>query len=404
MKTKKHITLSLAVLLLLLALLSACNADASAGLFRQIADSQAPIGIVYRQLLGINSVLPAIPSKVFYETDEGLFSSTGTVREKLKAGTVGNLIQHAFYDKTNNYFLYMTNDGTKTVKMFDITTKTDLSAITPSDPALSSLRFSRIYPNGIALIQGINSTNIQEYSILKYNTSTMVFDVTTHKLPSDTSNYDMVSVHMLTGRTNDPVSASAPVIISLVRNDGSDSHYRHFYYDGTVNPVELPSSSFGTIRFAGFAVSNTKLYLLSVDGQLFGGTVNGLFTEMIDISDTYSESSFIYAVSSTATGNTHIITKPTAKNSFLVLTFSNGATSTSVSSESIKEGYAESLFATDIVSALYIGSGASSDTLLVATNDNGMYKISINYANANADSSSNGTSSKSEEYDFTPVP
>ena len=83
MKTKKHITLSLAVLLLLLALLSACNADASAGLFRQISESRAPIGIVYKQLLGINSVLPAIPSKVFYETDEGLFSSTGTVRDKL---------------------------------------------------------------------------------------------------------------------------------------------------------------------------------------------------------------------------------------------------------------------------------------------------------------------------------
>ncbi len=64
--------------------------------------------------------------------------------------------------------------------------------------------------------------------------------------------------------------------------------------------------------------------------------------------------------------------------------------------------YAEYLDTADIVSALYLGSTVGvSDTLLVATNDNGLYKISINYASANSDSTANGTSTKSEEYDFT---
>ena len=297
----------------------------------------------------------------------------------------------------------MTNDGTKTVKVFNITTKTDLSTITPSDPALSSLRFLRIYPNGIALIQGINSSNNQEYSILKYNTYTKSFDVTTHKLPSDTSNYDMVYVHLQTGKTNDPISASAPVIISLVRNDGSSSNYRHFYYDGTGNPIELPSSTFGSTRIAGFTVSSTNLYILGTDGKLFGGAVSGSFTEMIDVSDTFKEGSFIYSVTNTP-GDTHIITKPDTKNYFLIFSFTTGSTSTSVTTESIKQGYAENLYATEIVSALYIGSNSTNkkDTLLVATKDNGLYKIGISHANANIKSSANGESTESEVYDFIP--
>ena len=390
----KYTILSITLILLLLALLSACNADASAGLFRQISESRAPIGIVYKQLLGTNTTNDTL----FYETDKGLFSSTGAVREQLKSGVEGNLIQYSFYDSTNNYLLFTTNDGTRTVKILDVATKT---MVTPSldltTHSAANLRYSRIYASGFTLLQDTNGV----FMLLKYDDDATAKDYvnSTHTLPADTSNYDKVSVHHLTGFENKAVSEYTPIIISLVRNDGSPDHYRHFYYDATKNPVELPSSTFQKIRIAGFTVSNSTLYILSENGKLFGGVAGGSFTEMIDVSDNYQEGSFIYSVNGTTT--THVVTKPTAKNSMQVFSFANGSTSTSVSTANIKSGYAEFLDTADIVSALYLGSGASSDTLLVATNDNGLYKISINYASANSDSTANGTSTKSEEYDFT---
>ncbi|NCC12802.1 MAG: hypothetical protein EOM32_05445 [Spirochaetia bacterium] len=391
----KHTTLSITLILLLLALFSACNADASAGLFRQISESRAPIGIVYKQLLGTNTTNDTL----FYETDKGLFSSTGAVREQLKSGVEGNLIQYSFYDSTNNFLLFTTNDGTRTVKILNVATKT---MVTPSldltTHSAANLRYSRIYASGFTLLQDTNGA----FVLLKYDASAKDYVVSTHTLPADTSNYDKVSVHHLTGFENKAVSVSTPIIISLVRNDGSRDHYRHFYYNATGNPVELPSSTFQKIRIAGFTVSNSTLYILSENGKLFGGVAGGSFTEMIDVSDDYQEGSFIYSVSGTTT--THVVTKPTAKNSMLVFSFTNGSTSKSVSTANIKSGYAEYIDTTEIVSSLNLGSGASSDTLLVATNDNGLYKIAISHDNANIDSIANGESTESEEYDFIPVP
>ncbi|MGE4463912.1 hypothetical protein, partial [Sphaerochaeta sp.] len=122
-----------------------------------------------------------------------------------------------------------------------------------------------------------------------------------------------------------------------------------------------------------------------------------------DGSKTYDTHAYLYGVTD-STGTTHLISKTATKAEDLFV-YSVDALN-SVTTISIDEGYAEYLANADIVSALYVDTnpGGDKDTLLVATNDNGLYKISINYANANADTSLNGTSTKSEEYDFIPVP
>ncbi|MPN09823.1 hypothetical protein SDC9_157115 [bioreactor metagenome] len=124
-------------------------------------------------------------------------------------------------------------------------------------------------------------------------------------------------------------------------------------------------------------------------------------TFMYNSSKEYDTYAFFYSVSDGTT--THLISKTRNKNEALfVFSFPKGSTTTNVTTTNIKSGYAEYLDTADIVSALYLGSTVGvSDTLLVATNDNGLYKISINYASANSDSTANGTSTKSEEYDFT---
>ncbi|NLK06228.1 MAG: hypothetical protein GX315_07655, partial [Spirochaetales bacterium] len=150
-------------------------------------------------------------------------------------------------------------------------------------------------------------------------------------------------------------------------------------------------------RIAAFWKTGTKLFALSSDGDLYAGSPT--MTRIFDGSKEYITHAFFYGVVDGTT--THLVSKTKNKNEAFYV-YSVDA-SNAVSTTSIKSGYAEYLDTADIVSALYIGSGASSDTLLVATNDNGLYKISINYANANADTSLNGNSTKPEEYDFDTV-
>jgi hypothetical protein len=86
-----------------------------------------------------------------------------------------------------------------------------------------------------------------------------------------------------------------------------------------------------------------------------------------------------------------------------VYSFPKGSTLANVTStNSIRSGYGEYLFSAEIVSTLYLGNNSGIDTLLIATNENGLFKIGIKVDAANQDSSNNGRSSQSEEYqDFT---
>jgi hypothetical protein len=75
-----------------------------------------------------------------------------------------------------------------------------------------------------------------------------------------------------------------------------------------------------------------------------------------------------------------------------VLSFAVGATT--ASGESIRYGYGEYLDSAEIVSTYE----KTTNNLLVATAENGMFEINIIPAFANVNSSSNGNSSVSEDY------
>lgn len=382
MKTKNTITISIALLLLLLALLTACNADASAGLFRQIADSRAPIGIVYKQLLDYDTGT----STLYYRTDEGIYKTDLSTRTKMKASEKGAIIQAAYYAGSDTV-LYITNDSNE-VK------GTDNSTYSPTNAAIITTndRFvlKNLYANGMVMLKGDATSDPAktQFVLTKYdNSPSLVFPVL--------DGYGLDSVLQMSGREPEPMTATFPLLISFVNLDGT---YIHYSYDGTTLVTLTGMSS---KKIAAFSVVGTELYALTSDGEVYGGTF-GLapMTFMYNSSKEYDTYAFFYSVSDGTT--THLISKTRNKNEALfVFSFPKGSTTTNVTTTNIKSGYAEYLDTADIVSALYLGSTVGVDTLLVATNDNGLYKISINYASANSDSTANGTSTKSEEYDFT---
>ena len=383
MKTKNTITISIALLLLLLALLTACNADASAGLFRQIADSRAPIGIVYKQLLDYDTGT----STLYYRTDEGIYKTDLSTRTKMKASEKGAIIQAAYYAGSDTV-LYITNDSNE-VK------GTDNSTYSPTNAAIITTndRFvlKNLYANGMVMLKGDATSDPAktQFVLTKYDkSSSLVFPVL--------DGYGLDSVLQMSGREDEAIPGTYPLLISFVNLDGT---YIHYSYDGTTLVTLTGMSS---KKIAAFSVVGTELYALTSDGEVYGGTF-GLapMTFMYNSSKEYDTYAFFYSVSDGTT--THLISKTRNKNEALfVFSFPKGSTTTNVTTTNIKSGYAEYLDTADIVSALYLGNDPGvSDTLLVATNDNGLYKISINYASANSDSTANGTSTKSEEYDFT---
>ena len=374
MKTKKYITISISLLLLLLALLTACNADASAGLFRQIAESQAPIGIVYRQLLALDT---SGTDTLYYRTDEGIYKTDLTTRTQMKASVSGAIIQASYY-AGSDMVQYITNDS-NTVK-----NTTDSNVVAPIDASTiktnDALKIKNLYANGLVMLQGeyISDASKIRYSLVKLTSSTASTLQTS--IPYN-DGYSLASVLQMTGREADAVSATAPIIISFV---DMDANYIHYYYDGsglTDGTALYSITGLVNERIAAFHLDGTKLFALTSDGELYKGTVPSLLTTfamslIYDGSKAYDTHTFFYGVTGTA-GTTHLISKTSTKAEDLYV-YSVDA-SNNVTTASIEEGYAEYLSNADIVSALYVGTnGSTSDTLLVATNDNGMYKISIN--------------------------
>jgi hypothetical protein len=401
MKTNKHITLSLAVLLLLLALLSACNADASAGLFRQIADSQAPIGIVYRQLLGLDTI--GTTTTLYYRTNEGIYKTDLNTRTQMKASVAGEIIQAAYY-AGSGMVQYITNDS-NTVK-----NTTDSTVVTPTDTTTiatnDALKIKNLYANGLVMVQGEDKDIASKirYSLVQLKPSAP-YDVLKTSIPYH-DGYSLASVLQMTGFENEAVSTTYPIIISMV---DLSAKFKHFYYDAsnvaTDGTALYSISGLEDERITAFHLDGTKqLFALTSDGELYKGTVPSplatiTMSSIYDGSKTYDTHAYLYGVTD-STGTTHLISKTATKAEDLFV-YSVDA-SNNVTTASIDEGYAKYLANADIVSALYVDTnlGGDKDSLLVATNDNGLFKIEINHAFANINSIANGSSTKSEEYNF----
>jgi len=388
----KHTTLSITLIPLLLALFSACNADASAGLFRQISESRAPIGIVYKQLLAYDTGATTL----YYRTDEGIYKTDLTTRTKMQASVKGAIIQASYY-AGSDMVQYITNDSSTVKNTTDanIVTPTDTSVIATND----ALKIKNLYANGLVMLQG---EDISDASKIRYSLVSLTNSATSAPKTAFPylDGYSLASVLQMSGHDADDVSTTTPPILISFVNLSSD--FKYYYYDASSPATDgsalLELTGLTDKRIAAFWKTGTKLFALSSDGDLYAGTAgSAAMTRIFDGSKEYDTHAFFYGVVDGTT--THLISKTNTKAEDLFV-YSVDASTNNVTTASIDEGYAEYLANADIVSALSIGPAGGADYVLVATNDNGLFKIEINHAFANINSIANGSSTKSEEYNF----
>lgn len=398
MKTR-HIFTILFFLLASLMTFTGCNADASAGLFRQISESTTPVGIQYRQLLG----KPA--SKLFFTTTEGIFFTDGTAAIQIKVNSAESRNMAAYVDNGNNRVLFLINDpdpnsnSAKVRSVPIVPSYTESSDLTPTYAGLTSVIIQNLYANGLFRIQGNDTINGKTFVLATYDDTVIAAPVFSKvidfsEVADSLTGYSIDSVLQMTGKEDEVLSAANPIIASFAKEDGS---YKHFFTNGTFKH----SFALNT-RLANFTILNGNAYLLTTDGKLYNAgavpTADGTTTIsssnlMISSNKVYDANAFMYGVRDAGGSKSHIITKSKSSNDPLyVLSFADSATT--ATGESIRYGYGEYLDSAEIVSTYE----KTANNLLVATAKNGMFEITVIPASANSNSTSNGTSSESEEY------
>ncbi len=395
----KHRNFILFSLLIAILVITGCNADASAGLFRQISESTTPVGIKYRQILGKSG------SDLYFTTADGIYFTDGNSSTQIKANTEKSRNLAAYVDNVNSRVLFLINDpdsilNSAIVKSVSTTSPYNESLnLTPTYTALTSLVTQNLCANGLFRIEGNDSTNGKTFVLATYDDTIPATPVYSKEIDfSETGDsltgYSMESVLQMTGKDTNILSSSDPIIVSFTTENGN---YKHFYTDGIFKHIIALDT-----RLANFTIINGKLYILTTDGKLYSAgtvpTATGTTTlttanVMASSNKVYDVNAFMYGVRDDAGLTNHIITKSKSSSDPLyVLSFADGATT--ASGESIRYGYGEYLDSAQIVST-YVN---TTNNLLVATAENGMFEINIIPAFANVNSSSNGNSSVSEDY------
>ncbi len=359
---------------LLTLLFTSCNADASAGLFRQIADSKAPVGIRYKQIIGKDGTY------LYFITNDGIYKSTGPVTTSVKANGKLKPVHYAYVDGTTLVYVANSSAGTE-VGQYDLTSGTDTTQSHPTNAGYNEYVIKGVYANKLFLLEGKDTTDTKQFSLAEYtpNTNTLVDKVTIDA----SAGLKLHSVLQMSGLQQKDISATHPMILSFVKADKKT--YQHFYVQGT-NAYELTLDKNRSL--AAFTISGGNLYVITEDGHLYESstpTGDETLTHKKDLGKSYSPNAFMYAVKDGTT--THLITKTnTETEGLFVITRDSGGT---ITTTPISDGYASQMKNVNIVSAFEKPSG----DLLIATEKNGMFDISITDA-----ATGEGTSKGPEDY------
>lgn len=405
---KKTRALLLSILLMILAFTS-CNLDGTSGIFREIAQSKAPLGIRYKQLLGIKG------TDLYFRTAQGVerieSPSTSNSSTRVATSTKGNLIQAAALSSVDNKVFYITNDlaelDSGRVKFVDTTAPGGIPGTIPVTTAeapsiTSELSIKGLYANSMVLVTGKDVGGNVVFDLLGYSSAATNFKTLIASFTAVPTDFGLHAVIQQTTKEHKSLGADSAMLVSFAKSTGpSTGEYEHYLVTnaGTMQIIT------NTLQVANFLYDSTNgnIYVLSTNGKLYyAGTDASPASSWVELSDsgkTFDTNAFAYAVDG-GSGNYHLITKPSLKTSPLgVFTFSQGATtSDGVTFTNVQSGYAKELSLATIVSAQEKSTDPAK--LLVATHENGMYDITINEASANVDASSNGSSSAAEVYTF----
>jgi len=407
---KKTLALLLTILLLAIAFVS-CNLDGTTGIFREIAQSKAPLAIRYKQLLGKDATY------LYFRTATGVVrvdkanTSTGTktyAKDTMASSELDKIIQASAFSLADTSVFYITNNTTErdtcTINLVSTVDKTK-STKTASTTFITTdnLKINNLYANGMIMVEEKDGTG-KLFELLKY-TSPSGFDTSVAQFTLPTTGYGVQSVIQQTGHSQEALSTPySSMLISFVISSGAGiGEYEHYLVTTVGASKKLATN---TIKVASFLHENAtvgdNIYVLSTDGKLYhAGTYSAPLTTWVELNDSgkvFVANAFAYTVVNGT--DYHFIAKSSVKSSNLqVFTFDKTATASSdVVRASIQLGYAKELSLTTLVSAQEKSTVPSK--LLVATNENGMFDITINPAFANVDDSTNGSTSEAEEYTF----
>ena len=362
-------------------LFTACNADATSGLFRTATQAREAIDIQYKQILGIDSF-----ETLYFRTVRGIFSlekgKSASNAQLIVASKEGNIVGETALT-TDGKILYKTSKSDVTI--YEYTSGGAPTAYTPTD---SKITLTRLMPNGkVVARKEANSGDFWVTDIINFPN-----DPIADEKVNLVAGYDYYGLYT-PSNYKDPTS-NQDFLLSFIN---SDSEYAHHYFNGSA--LEPIDDSIGPI--ANYAKVGDNLYVLSTKGELFL-LKSGSYESADNLDEStlnFKQYGLFYPIEDAVNNKVHFITSPDVSDSMTVFTVdkSNPQKSTTITTNGIKFGYAATLKDTHIVSSLQL----TDDSFLIATEKHGMYSVKVDPEKVNKNDSSNVVKiSKAEEYEF----
>lgn len=396
---KKTRAILISILLIALAFTS-CNLDGTTGIFREIAQSKAPLSVRYKQLLGYDATPPTTATYHYYWTSTGIYRfDSGKNKETIALNPTDEQIHGAAFSPADKVF-FITNNETEQTNgtIYEVNTSAPgVPIVTPmtSTHIPTTYKITGLYPNSMIMLKERDDGG-EKFELLQYQTLSGFFG---KSIPfTFTTNHGLHAVIQQTAKAQ---TQTEPIIVSFAKGIND---YKHFIVDPSsllpIAPIHI--NQFDNETIANFMMDATNLYILTTDGKLYFAGTPTLPTQkklMKDSGKVFAENTFALPVDDGT--KYHFITK-SITSGFYVFTFDQALPAVPVSTGAeVKTGYAKHLVNADIVSAQIKSSIPNTKTnLLIATDKNGMFDIIINHNKANIDNATNGNSSEAEAYTF----
>ena len=387
----------------------------------------------YQKILGVDS-----DGTVYYQNNKGLFSNSSSSEQgsdiyskvlegenTLVANSNGALVQYScLYGK---YLLYFqsdrnSNDGYRsTIGLYDRTNYPSVPlSVTGVTATSDGYWIKGLHEDGGLVV--FDDANDKVY--LCYPATVNSSAVTFTALPDSNSVLDVANTSSMQydvgayyfQRTQDKTYSMMTRVHKVNTDEEDDDDYDadlyFFKWNSGVPSLLAKSSGTHPYRPANFVInsSETAAYVLCTNGRLYKYNLDlasKTATEIDYKSSGYSYGTgcMMYYISSG--GKEYIVTKPNYKSrAIIVLEFTKDTAGTTEIADfddsSLRKGFAYRLDS-DLINCFYElrTDGSSKSNLLAGSNESGMVSITINWDNVTNNSSSNGSTSASEQYDTT---
>ena len=394
----------------------------------------------YQKILGVDSGT----GMVYYQNNKGLFSNSSSSEQgsdiyskvlngenTLVANSNGALVQYSYLYR-NQYLLYFqtdrsSNDGYRsTIGLYDLGSGINHPSVplSVSDVTATSDGYwiKGLHEDGGLVVSDKANNKVYLCYPATVDSSAVTFTALTDSdsvldvANTSSTQYDVGSYFLQRTQAN---TYSMMTRFHKVNNDeeDDDDHDADLYFFKWNSGVpSLLAKSSGTHPYcpANFVInsSETAAYVLCTNGRLYKYSLDLDSKTATKIDDYHKSSGYSYGTGCmmyyiSSGGKEYIVTKPNYKSrAIIVLEFTEDTAGTTKIADfddsSLRKGFAYRLDS-DLINCFYELStdGSSKSNLLAGSNESGMVSITINWDNVTNNSSSNGSTSASEQYDTT---